>query len=422
MKMLKIRKIFSVILVLCVIFTAAGTAFAQSDSAQLQAVMEVIKDTRDSSHFYNVIEGFEGYNDMTAEEFLSFVKKYIIPEGNESVPSLYTEADYRITNATEEKDGTINVNVMFTCGKLTKKEWVTIKIPKLTGSAAVKSEDKERVEADKKAVTLYLQTVTVTNDSTKEKLLAGIQSAAVNGSTAAWSDDFEKREATEQWSGFLKGTLILKSNYETETLAVKKSIKNILPGKEQTENIPILDNSQPSESVSEATMGFTDVASTDYFAAAVKWAVERNITTGTSATTFTPNDTCTRAQILTFLWRASGSPKAEAENPFSDVNITDYYYDAAVWASTKGMVTGTKFEADTPCTRSATVMYLWQNAGAPEADAALSFSDVAAGSDYAAAVCWAVNNNVTSGTSDTTFSPSAICSRGQIVTFLFRAQ
>lgn len=166
---------------------------------------------------------------------------------------------------------------------------------------------------------------------------------------------------------------------------------------------------------------FTDVSSDAYYANAVKWAVNKKITAGTSSTTFSPNDTCTRAQILTFLWRAVGSPKSNAANPFSDVKNDAYYCDAAIWASEKGMVTGSVFNGDTPCTRSSTVTYLWQNAGEEDVTADKEFNDVPSGSDYAMAIAWAVSNGVTSGTSDTTFSPDEICSRGQIVTFLNRA-
>ena len=136
---------------------------------------------------------------------------------------------------------------------------------------------------------------------------------------------------------------------------------------------------------------------------------------------FSPDNTCTRAQIITFLWRAVGSPKSSAKNPFTDVSQNDYYYYAAVWANEKGMVSGSKFEGDTPCTRSSTVTYLWKNAGSPSFAAANTFSDVSSSSEYAQAVSWAVKNSVTSGTSETTFSPDAICSRAQIVTFLKRA-
>lgn len=172
----------------------------------------------------------------------------------------------------------------------------------------------------------------------------------------------------------------------------------------------------------EQTVGaFSDVKQTDWFADSVAWAVNKKITAGTSETTFSPNDTCTRAQILTFLWRAVGSPKTGITNPFKDVKTTDYYYDAALWASKNGMVSGTAFDGSTLCTRSSTVIYLWKNAGAPKNSTSTDFTDVPEGSEYAQAVSWAVKTNVTSGTSKTTFSPDDTCTRGQIVTFLNRA-
>ena len=166
---------------------------------------------------------------------------------------------------------------------------------------------------------------------------------------------------------------------------------------------------------------FIDVKPDAYYASAVNWAVEKNITSGTSQTTFSPDDTCTRAQILTFLWRAVGSPKSEGANPFTDVSSGHYYYDAAVWAYQKGMVSGGKFSATAPCTRASTVMYLWKNAGSPDVGTVSTFTDVPADADYAQAVSWAVQNGITSGTSDVTFSPDMTCTRGQIVTFLNRA-
>ena len=149
--------------------------------------------------------------------------------------------------------------------------------------------------------------------------------------------------------------------------------------------------------------------------------VDKNITVGMTDTTFEPNLTCTRAQIITFLWRAIGSPKASGTNPFTDVNSTDYFYDAAIWASRKGLVSGSAFAPTTPCTRAETVTYLWKNAGAPAQQATSSFSDVAYNASYAQAVVWAVNNNITSGMSATEFMPDFTCTRGQIVTFLNRA-
>lgn len=166
---------------------------------------------------------------------------------------------------------------------------------------------------------------------------------------------------------------------------------------------------------------FNDVKLTDWFADAVSWAVEKGITAGTSATTFSPADTCTRAQILTFLWRAVGSPKADMANSFEDVKSTDYYYNAALWAKEKGMVSGSHFEGNTPCTRAYTVIYLWKNAGSPTVKPSDTFADVDKNAEYAQAVAWALENGVTSGTSATTFSPNDTCTRGQIVTFLKRA-
>ena len=165
--------------------------------------------------------------------------------------------------------------------------------------------------------------------------------------------------------------------------------------------------------------GFSDVAANAWYAEPVKWAVEKGITSGTSANTFSPDMTCTTAQILTFLWRANGSPAPTINNPFTNVANDAYYASAAVWAYEKGLVSGSSFEGDTPCTRSATVTYLWKLAEKP-AVAAADFTDVAADAEYAQAVAWAVQQGITAGTSATTFSPDVTCTRGQIVTFLYR--
>ena len=167
--------------------------------------------------------------------------------------------------------------------------------------------------------------------------------------------------------------------------------------------------------------GFTDVKSNDYYADAVLWAVEKKITSGTSATTFSPGATCSKAQILTFLWRANGSPESTAANPFTDIKTTDYYYRAALWATEKGLVSGSTFGANTDCTRAMTVEYLWKAVGSPATSSKASFTDVPVNADYAQAVAWAVENGITSGTGGGNFSPSATCTRGQIVTFLHRA-
>ena len=184
---------------------------------------------------------------------------------------------------------------------------------------------------------------------------------------------------------------------------------------------PATQSPAPSVPTEEAGgITFVDVPSDAYYAMAVDWALKKIITSGTSESTFSPDDTCTRAQILTFLWRAVGSPKAESSNPFTDVKSGHYYYDAAIWAYEKGMVSKGKFSATAPCTRASTVTYLWKNAGSPDVGTANTFTDVPESASYAKAVAWAVASGITSGTSESTFSPDSTCTRGQIVTFLWR--
>ena len=168
-----------------------------------------------------------------------------------------------------------------------------------------------------------------------------------------------------------------------------------------------------------AAGSFTDVKEDDYFAQPVQWALEKNITSGTSKTTFSPKQNRTVAQILTFLYHANGSPTPAGASPFTDVTSGDYFADAAAWAYEKGIVSGAAFAGNTPCTRSMAVTCMWKAAGSPSAKSA-GFTDVPAGADYAQAVAWAVEHGITAGTSATAFSPDRICSRGQIVTFLYR--
>ena len=170
---------------------------------------------------------------------------------------------------------------------------------------------------------------------------------------------------------------------------------------------------------------FKDVNPKNFFYDAVYWAVGKDITKGTSETTFSPLSACTRAQAVTFLWRAAGSEKVtDMENPFTDVNVNAYYYDAVLWAVGKGITNGTSettFSPDDSCTRGQIVTFLWRAQGEQEASAEIAFKDVAATAYYYEPVKWAVEKNVTNGTSATAFSPDNNCTRGQIVTFLYRA-
>lgn len=174
------------------------------------------------------------------------------------------------------------------------------------------------------------------------------------------------------------------------------------------------------------TIDFKDVLLTAYYTEGVAWAVAKNITNGTSSTTFSPNETCTRAQVVTFLWRAMGQPEPTTTlNPFTDVNNNAYYYKAVMWAFAQGITTGTSnttFEPEKACTRAQVVTFLWRTMGKPEPTSSSNpFRDVAAPSFYYTPVLWAIEENITYGTSATAFSPNQRCTRGQIVTFLFRA-
>ena len=173
---------------------------------------------------------------------------------------------------------------------------------------------------------------------------------------------------------------------------------------------------------------FEDVTETDYFFAPVLWAYnhEPQVTTGTSASRFSPGKTCTRAQVVTFLWRANGCPAPNTTvTPFVEVRPGQYYYDAVLWAVENGVTNGvdaTHFGPDRGCTRGQVVTFLWRSAGEPEPlNDSNPFIDVPAGQYYYNSVLWAVGNRITTGTSANKFSPDSTCTRGQIVTFLYRA-
>ena len=193
-----------------------------------------------------------------------------------------------------------------------------------------------------------------------------------------------------------------------------------------TADAPIVvpgDPVKPADPV-QPVIPFTDVPMGAYYEDAVLWAVSEGITSGTTASTFSPNAACTRAQAVTFLWRAAGSPAPKsAAMPFTDVAEGSYYYDAVLWAVENGITKGTSdttFSPNATCTRAQIVTFLWRSQKSPAAGTANPFTDVAADAYCADAVRWAVANGVTDGTSATTFSPNSDCTRAQIVTFLYR--
>ena len=172
---------------------------------------------------------------------------------------------------------------------------------------------------------------------------------------------------------------------------------------------------------------FTDVKENRYFYEPVLWAYYRTpqVTTGTTPTTFSPDDKCTRAQVVTFLWRSAGTPEpVSTANPFKDVRSDKYYYKAVLWALENNITTGTsptQFSPDSACTRAQVVTFLWRTKGSPEPmTSANPFEDVKSDKYYYKAVLWALENNITTGTDAARFSPDGACTRGQIVTFLYR--
>ena len=178
------------------------------------------------------------------------------------------------------------------------------------------------------------------------------------------------------------------------------------------------------ESNAAAAARFTDVPFDAYYQSAVGWAVSHGVTGGVTETTFAPSNPCTRAQAVTFLWRAAGSPAPKsAVNPFTDVKAGAYYYDAVLWAVENGITKGTTdttFSPNATCSRAQIVTFLWRSQKSPAAGTVNPFTDVAAGAYYQNAVLWAVKNGITGGTTATTFSPNNNCTRAQIVTFLYR--
>lgn len=174
----------------------------------------------------------------------------------------------------------------------------------------------------------------------------------------------------------------------------------------------------------EAVPKFDDVKPGAFYFDAVRWAVENGITNGTGKNTFSPNDVCSRYQIVMFLWRAAGQPEAKAAVSFADVKPGDIFYEAVQWAVERGITKGTSstsFSPFTPCTRGQIVTFLYRSAGSPKVSGACNFSDVSSGSFCHDAVIWASTEGITNGTSAGRFSPNEGCTRAQVVTFLYRA-
>lgn len=185
--------------------------------------------------------------------------------------------------------------------------------------------------------------------------------------------------------------------------------------------MPVYDYVYLYEETTLPSQPFLDVARSTYFWVEVEWAVDRGITTGTTKLLFSPNENCTNAQILTFLWRAAGSPEPSIANPFTSICDTDYYYNAVVWAYEEGILTDLTFQPTMPCTRGMTALYLWRWFGSPAVTEEPMFNDVPENAPYYDAANWVREAAISNGTGNGRFDPDAICNRAQIVTFLYRA-
>ena len=231
------------------------------------------------------------------------------------------------------------------------------------------------------------------------------------------------------------------ATYEQDgrTYTAKSEWLHVLPIQEGVGlnlNLPTVDPDEPdtphkpsggtsATTPSQPTQTFRDVSKRSYYYDAVTWAVENGVTDGTGSNTFSPDKACTRAEIVTFLWRATGKPAAKSSvNPFADVSKSAYYYDAVLWAVEAGITQGTSattFSPDKTCSRAEAVTFLFRAASGKASSGTVPFTDVPANAYYKDAVLWAVAENVTQGTGSSTFSPDKTCSRAEIVTFLYRS-
>ena len=306
-----------------------------------------------------------------------------LPVGGYTVTNTGTETNFKVSMVNVDQSAAVTTN--------SSSVTFLVNDSALTNSVQVDGKGKNY------SVTLY------------STLSSGYEEVVVTGVSNA------EAIAVAQISGKLYGTNL--NDVGTITVNGKISDSSILAGTVPTAS------AKPSQ-----TNPFTDVSSSAYYYDAVLWAVGKGVTTGTGdGTTFSPNDPCTRAQIVTFLWRAYGKQKPTTiVNPFTDVKSGDYYYDAVLWAVEKGITAGTgdgtTFSPNDPCTRAQAVTFQWRAAGKPAVSGGSSFTDVVSGSYYADAVAWAVVKNITTGATNTTFNPNGTCTRGQIVTFLYRGQ
>ena len=365
--------------------------------------------------------GDNDYNDVTSAPFVLMIKP-ATPTGEPNYTKITTSGKTLKDAALTTKGSTLNPSD----GKL---EWVDDKGEPLPDDTTVK------------ANTTYKWRFTPDDDN-YTTLTGEVELYHKSSSGGGWYDSYYTIKATAGAGGSISpsgSVSVREGRDQTFTITPDKSyaVSNVkIDGKSigavksytfenvsRTHTIEVIfmkANGNPQTGV------FVDVATGSYYEDAVDWAVENGITKGTDDTHFSPDGICTRAQAVAFLWRAAGSPKPETRTmPFADVPAGSYYYDAVLWAVENGITKGTSdttFNPNMTCTRAQIVAFLWRSEKSPAAGTANPFADVKSTAYYADAVLWAVKENITRGTTNTTFSPDADCTRSQIVTFLWRCK
>ena len=365
--------------------------------------------------------GDNDYNDVTSAPFVLMIKP-ATPTGEPNYTKITTSGKTLKDAALTTKGSTLNPSD----GKL---EWVDDKGEPLPDDTTVK------------ANTTYKWRFTPDDDN-YTTLTGEVELYHKSSSGGGWYDSYYTIKATAGAGGSISpsgSVSVREGRDQTFTITPDKSyaVSNVkIDGKSigavksytfenvsrphTIEVIFMKANGNPQTGV------FVDVATGSYYEDAVDWAVGNGITQGTDATHFSPDGICTRAQAVTFLWRAAGSPAPRSRTvPFTDVPAGSYYYDAVLWAVENGITEGTSdttFSPNMTCTRAQIVAFLWRSEKSPAAGTANPFADVKSTAYYADAVLWAVKENITRGTTNTTFSPNADCTRSQIVTFLWRCK
>ena len=365
--------------------------------------------------------GDNDYNDVTSAPFVLMIKP-ATPTGEPNYTKITTSGKTLKDAALTTKGSTLNPSD----GKL---EWVDDKGEPLPDDTTVKANTtyKWRFTPDDDNYTTLTGEVELYHKSSSGggwyDSYYTIKTTAGAGGSISPSGSVSVREGRDQTFTITPDKSYAVSNVKIDGKSIGAVKSYTFENVRRTHTIEVIfmkANGNPQTGV------FVDVATGSYYEDAVDWAVGNGITQGTDATHFSPDGICTRAQAVTFLWRAAGSPKPETRTmPFTDIPAGSYYYDAVLWAVENGITKGTSdttFSPNMTCTRAQIVAFLWRSEKSPAASSRNPFADVKSTAYYADAVLWAVREDITKGTTNTTFSPNADCTRAQIVTFLWRCK